>query len=69
MGALVTVLIQNIPGIIELAKELFAQNHPTEPVPTDEEVILAYQQALASSLAKDQFWLDAHKPQSDGDDS
>jgi hypothetical protein len=69
MGALVTVLIQNMPGIIDLARQLFAQNHPTEPVPTDEEVIAAYQQALASSLAKDQIWLDAHQISGDGDES
>jgi len=69
MGALVGVLIENMPGIIDLAKELFAKNHPTEPVPTDEEVIAAYQQALASSLAKDAAWLAAHQPHGDGDDS
>lgn len=69
MGALVGVLIENMPGIIDLAKTLFAQTHPTEPVPTDEEVIAAYQQALASSLAKDAAWLASHSPQGDGDDS
>jgi hypothetical protein len=58
--ALLAVLLQNLPGIIGFAKAQFASANPGAPVPTDEEVIAAYQSALASSLAKDEAWLAVH---------
>lgn len=60
MGALVGIAIQELPAIIDSLKGLFVQQHPDAPVPTDAEVIAAYQEALASSLAKDAAWLEAH---------
>ena len=68
---LVAIALQNLPAIIDSLRGLFAHANPGAPLPTDEEVIAAYQQALASSLAKDAAWLDAH-PKADtrgGDDS
>ena len=60
MGALVGIAIQQLPQIIDSLKGLFQQQNPGLPPPTDEEVIAAYQQALASSLARDAAWLEAH---------
>jgi hypothetical protein len=60
MPPLVAVLIQQMPSIVAFAKALFAQADPTAPLPTDAEVIAAYQAALASSLAKDADWLASH---------
>ena len=66
MGALVGIAIQELPAIIESLKGLFVSQHPDAPVPTDAEVISAYQEALASSLAKDANWLSVHQePTSD----
>lgn len=60
MGSLVAVAIQNLPAIIDSLREWFHEANPGAPLPTDTEVIEAYQQALASSLAKDAAWLAAH---------
>lgn len=57
---LVAIAIQNLPAIIDSLKGWFSQANPGAPLPTDEEVIAAYQEALASSLAKDAAWLAAH---------
>ena len=58
--AIVTILIQQMPTILAFGRGLFVSQNPGAPQPTDEEVIAAYQEALASSLAKDAAWLDAH---------
>lgn len=58
--ALTSVILQNLPGIIGFIKAQFAATHPDEPEPTSEAVIAAYQEALASSLAKDAIWLAEH---------
>lgn len=60
MPPLIAVLIQQMPSIVAFAKELFARENPTAPVPTEAEVIAAYLRALTSSLAKDEQWLAAH---------
>lgn len=60
MGAITAVLIQNMPALIALGRELFAKENPDAPIPTDEEVIAAWLSAAASSLAKDEAWLAAH---------
>jgi hypothetical protein len=60
MNPLVLLAIQEAPTIIATLKSLFAKAHPGDPEPTNEEVIAAYQQALASSLAKDDDWLSQH---------
>jgi len=60
MNPLVLLAIKEAPAIIATLKSLFAKQHPDQPVPTDEEVIAAYQSALASSLAKDDLWLSQH---------
>lgn len=60
MGALVSVLLQQMPEIIQLGKLAFAKAHPELPVPTSEEVIAAWLQASTSSLLKDEAWLAAN---------
>lgn len=57
---LVEVALKELPGVIGALRSAFAAKHPGVPAPTDEEVIAAYQSALASSLAKDEAWLTAH---------
>lgn len=58
--ALVQIAIEEAPAIIQLLKDAFAKKNPTAPVPTDAEVIAAYESAFASSVAKDDAWLAAH---------
>lgn len=66
MGALVGLVIQELPQLIDSVRTLFVQQNPGAPLPTDEDVIAAYQQALASSLARDAAWLAQHpEPTSD----
>jgi hypothetical protein len=60
---ILAVVIKELPTLIGLAKLLFKRDNPEAPVPTDEEVIAAYQTALESSLAKDAAWLAAHPRQ------
>ena len=58
--ALIALAIQEAPTIIAALKALFHQTNPNAPLPTDAEVIAAYQTAFVSSLAKDDAWLAAH---------
>ncbi len=60
MGALVPLVIQNLPGIIQAVKDAFGGANPGAPVPTDEEIMQAFEQAFQSSRAKDDAWLAAH---------
>ena len=60
MSALMQVAIDELPGILAFLKAAFRKRHPSEPEPSNEEVIAAYRLALASSLAKDEQWLAAH---------
>lgn len=57
---IVNVAIQELPLVIELMRFLFKRAEPDAPVPTDAEIIKAYQAAMESSLAKDEAWLAAH---------
>ena len=65
MGALAAVALENLPAIIASLRDVFVKRNPDAPVPSDAEVIQAYQEALASSLAKDAEWLATHGPASD----
>jgi hypothetical protein len=57
---LINVAIAQAPAVIGFLKEAFLEAHPTDPQPTDEEVIAAYHSAFASSIAKDEAYLAAH---------
>jgi len=60
MNPLIALALQETPAILATLKALFATQNPDAPVPTDAEVIAAYQTAFVSSLAKDDAWLAAH---------
>lgn len=60
MGALVPIILQNMPGIIDLIKAFHQQQNPGAPPPTEEEIHLALLQAATSTIAKDDLWLAAH---------
>jgi hypothetical protein len=60
--SLVTIAIQELPALIAAIRSLFVTANPTAPVPTDAEVIAAYQQAYALTVATDEAWLAAHPP-------
>jgi hypothetical protein len=60
MNPLLLVALKELPGVIGFLRDAFGEAHPGAPVPTDAEIIAAYQQALTSSLAKDDDWLETH---------
>lgn len=60
MNPLVAIAIQEAPEVLAFLKDAFAKKNPDAPIPTDQEVIDAYQQAFASSILKDDDWLAAH---------
>ena len=60
MGALVPLVIQELPGILSLIKDTFTTTHPGVPAPTDEELMQAFEQAFQSSRARDDQWLSSH---------
>lgn len=62
MNPLLQLAITEAPRLIEWMKLIFKRDHPGLPEPTDAEVIAAWQEALASSLAKDDNWLSVHPP-------
>lgn len=57
---LVTLVIEELPSVVDEVRSLFAARHPTDPLPTDADVKAAFDQAFQSSLAKDEAWLAAH---------
>lgn len=58
--ALIAVLIGRLPELIALAKGWFREANPNLPVPTSEEVVAAWLVASATSISKDDAWLQAH---------
>jgi len=72
MGAIVPIILLNMPGIIDLIKTLHQQQNPGAPPLTNEEVHLALLQAVTSTIAKDDLWLAAKATpglSGDGDNS
>jgi len=60
MGAIVPLVIEELPGILEIVKGIFSNANPEVTPPTDEEIMAAFEQAFQSSRAKDDAWLQAH---------
>ncbi len=65
MGALIALIIQELPALLPEIKDLFHKANPNEPVPTDDQVHQAFLAAIAATLSKDDSWLQAHPPTSD----
>jgi hypothetical protein len=65
MGALIALVIQELPSLIPEIKGLFTAQNPGAPEPTDAEVHAALLAAIAATLSKDDDWLNSHKPTSD----
>ena len=63
MNPLIALAVQELPGLISYLKLMFAKQNPTAPMPSDMEIIAAYQVALADSLTVDADWLTKHPPQ------
>lgn len=61
MNPLILLALQQTPAVIGYLKVLFTKAQPDGPVPTDAEVIAAFESAFASSLAKDDAWLLANR--------
>lgn len=59
--ALINLAIQEAPSVINLIKGLFAKTNPGAAVPTDADVIAAFEAAFKSSLAIDEKWLIDHQ--------
>lgn len=57
---LLSVAIAEAPAIIGFLRVAFAKHHPDDPVPTDAEVMAAYEAAFTASIAKDDRWLATH---------
>lgn len=60
MNPLVTTITAVLPGIIALIKANHAAANPDAPVPTSDDVIAAFESAVAQSLARGDAWLAAH---------
>ncbi len=60
MNPLLQLAIGQMPSLIQMIKDAHAQANPTLPPLTDGEVIAIWQQAVASSEAKDDSWIAVH---------
>jgi len=60
MNPLLQLVIQEMPSIINMIKDRNSQINPSLPPLTDAEALTILQQALDSSLAKDDNWLAVH---------
>jgi hypothetical protein len=60
VGTLLAIAIQQVPALLQFLKDIHQDKNPGAPVPSDAEVVEAYQAAFASSLAKDAAWLAQH---------
>lgn len=57
---LLQLAVELTPEVFAWFKTAFGKKNPTQPEPTDADVIAAFNVAFVSSLAKDDQWLAAH---------
>ena len=62
MGALISLIITELPSLIPEIKSLFQAQNPGAPAPTDADVHAALLAALATTIARDDSWLASHPP-------
>jgi hypothetical protein len=60
MGALIALIVQELPALLPEIKDLFHKANPNDPIPTDEQVHQAFLAAIAVTLSKDDSWLASH---------
>ena len=58
---LLALAIQQLPAIIDRLRAAFAHDNPGAPVPTNDDVITAYNDAFAYGVAQDEAYLRAHE--------
>jgi hypothetical protein len=57
---LANVILGALPKILELIRGLHASSHPSDPAPTDAQVVAALLQAGVQSIAVDEQWKASH---------
>lgn len=60
MNPFVTLLIQEMPSVIQSIKDRHAALNPTLPPLTDEEAAQMLKEAVDATVAKDDRWLAVH---------
>jgi hypothetical protein len=58
--ALTALAIQQAPAVLALLRDAWTKRFPGSAPPSDEQVIAAYRDAFAASMAKSEAWLEAH---------
>ena len=58
--ALLTLIAEEGPTIVNFILAMFKKTHPGEALPSEAEVEAAYHQVLTESLSKDSQWLANH---------
>lgn len=62
MNPLAALIIEEIPGIIQMIKDKVAKVDPTLPPLTDADAQAILLQAITSTIAKDDAYLAVHPP-------
>jgi len=57
---LINIAIAQLPAIFAFIRDAHREAHPNDPPVTDADVILALNQAVESSVRKDDLWLQIH---------
>jgi len=60
MGALIALIVQELPSLLPEIKDLFHKANPNDPIPTDDQVHQAFLAAIAATLARDDSWIQSH---------
>ncbi len=66
MNPLTQLLITEGPALVAFTVGLFRKANPDAPVPTNEEIIAAFEELFTSSLARDQFLITVLKKEITG---
>lgn len=61
--ALVNTITSVLPGIVALIRATHVAQNPGVPQPTSEDIVSAFETAVAASLARGELWLAGHPTQ------